>query len=277
MRRRVSRATAALLLSLSLPAGAESQPKAEFGVGGAVGAVPTYRGSSHYGVVALPFPYFAYRGERLRVGRQGAGLRALSWDDFHIGVSGALAVPGHGGDDPAREGMPDLDPTFEFGPSLDWRQVAGNTAWCICLPIRFATATDGEHWRGIGWVAHPQVRVRRVTPGEYTLTTTAVLGPKFADHRYHDYFYEVRPGFATAGRPAFDAAGGYSGLAAGVSLYARKGNWGAGAGLLGDWLEGAAFEDSPLVKVHGSLTVGLWVTYSLWTSGSTDAAEDVAD
>ncbi len=277
MRRRVWRATFALLLSLSLPAAAESQPRLEVGVGGAVAAVATYRGSSHYGAVALPFPYFAYRGERLRVGRQGAGFRALRWYDFHVGVSGAVAVPGHGGEDPARDGMPDLDPTLEFGPSLDWRRIAGDTAWCICVPIRFATATDGEHWRTIGWLAHPQIRFRRVTEGAFTLTTTAVFGPKFADHRYHDYFYQVRPGFATAGRPAFDAAGGYSGVGAGLSLYARKGSWGTGVGVIGDWLEGASFEDSPLVTTDTSFSVGVWITYSLWSAGTADAAEDVAD
>jgi outer membrane protein len=260
---------------LSLPAAAESLPRFEAGVGGAVAGVPTYRGSSHYGVVALPFPYFIYRGDRLRLGRSGAGVRALSWDNFHVGVSGAVAVPGHDGEDPARSGMPDLDPTFEVGPSLDWRQVSGDTAWCICVPIRFATATDGEHWRGTGWVAHPQLRLRRVVEGDFTLATTLAVGPKFADHGYHDYFYEVRPQFATAGRPAFDAAGGYSGLGVGLSVYARKANWGVGVGVIGDWLEGAAFEDSPLVRAHSSVTVGLFLSYSLWSSGS--AEEDVRD
>ena len=273
---------ASALLALSLPAAAATPPSAqplpqfEAGVGGAMGAVPTYRGSSHYGVVALPFPYFAYRGERLRVGRQGAGLRALRWEDFHVGVSGALAVPGDGGDDPAREGMPDLDPTLEFGPSLDWRQASGNTAWCLCVPIRFATATDFGHWQGIGWLAHPQFRVRRVSGAEFTLITTAAIGPKFAEHRYHDYFYEVRPAYATAARPAYDAPGGYGGLGGGVSLFARKGAWGAGVGLAVDWLEGAAFEDSPLVKARASASVGVWVIYSLWSSG-TNADEDVTD
>ena len=277
MRRRVRRACAAVLLLLSLPAGAESLPRFEGGIGGAVGGVPTYRGSSHYGVVALPFPYFVYRGERLRVGRQGAGLRALSWDNFHLGVSGAIAVPANGGEDPAREGMPDLDPTLEFGPSLDWRQISGNTAWCICVPIRFATATDGGHFREAGWVTQPQFRLRRVTEGEYTLTTAFAIGLKFADHRYHDYFYQVRPASATAARPAYDADGGYSGLGVGASVFARKGAWGVGAGVAGDWLEGAAFEDSPLVKAHASASVGIFVTYSLWSNGSADAREEVAD
>ena len=271
------RAAGALLLSLSLPAAAESLPRFEGGVGAAVAGVPTYRGSTHYGVVALPFPYFVYRGERLRVGRQGAGLRALSWKDFHLGVSGAIAVPGHGGEDPAREGMPDLDPTVEIGPSLDWRQVSGDTAWCLCVPIRFATATDGGNWQGLGWVAHPQFRLRRVTEGEVLWSTTVAVGPRFADRRYHEYFYEVRPQFATAARPAYDAGGGYSGLGAGLSVYARKGAWGAGVGVFGDWLEGAAFEDSPLVKAHASASVGLFVTYSLWSSGASDAREEVAD
>jgi len=266
-----------VLLVLSAPASAEPQPRFEVGVGAAAAAVPGYRGSSHYGAIALPFPWFMYRGERVRVGRGGAGIRALRWDDFHLGVSGAIAIPANGGEDPARDGMPDLDPILEFGPSFDWRQIAGDTAWCICVPVRFATVTDGEHFREAGWVVHPQLRVRRVREGEYTLTTTAAIGARFAEQRYHDYFYEVRPAYATAGRPAYDAAGGYSGLGVGVSFFVRKGAWGVGAGLSGDWLEGAAFEDSPLVRERTSGSVGLFLTYSLWSAGSVDASEDVTD
>ncbi|MGH8758664.1 MAG: MipA/OmpV family protein [Burkholderiales bacterium] len=277
--RRVQRVVcAAALLSLHGPAAAELWPKLETGVGAAAAALPTYRGSSNYGVVALPFPYIIYRGENLRLNRRGARVQALTWDSFSLGFSGAITLPGHGGEDPARDGMPALDPTLEVGPSLDWSFHSADTAWCLCVPIRFGTATDAVHWRSVGWLAHPQLRVQRlIRDGDSARIASMSFGPKFADRRYHAYFYEVQPQFATATRPAFDAVGGYSGLGASMSFGVRRDRWGAGVTLSGDWLEGAAFEDSPLVKSHTSVTAGVWLTYRLWSVGSADDAGEVRD
>ncbi|MGH8441276.1 MAG: MipA/OmpV family protein [Nevskiaceae bacterium] len=271
-----ARTAVAVLLALSLDVAAADElwPRAEAGAGAAVAITPTYRGSDHYGVVALPFPYFVYRGENFRLTRQGARVQALSWDRLRLGISGAFTLPGNDGEDPARDGMPALDPTLEAGPSLDFLFASGATSGCLCVPIRSVIATDGRHWRGAGWLAHPQVRMLRVKrDGSRALTISLLFGPKFADRRYHAYFYEVRPQYATAGRPAYDAGGGYSGLSAALSFNVRRGRWGVGGGLVADWLEGAAFENSPLVDAHASVTVGAWLTYRLWSRGSADTDE----
>ncbi|MGQ0586902.1 MAG: MipA/OmpV family protein [Gammaproteobacteria bacterium] len=278
LRRRRFFFAAVALLAPALAAAQPPWPKFEAGAGAAVAATPTYRGSDHYSVVALPFPYFVYRGDNLRVTRSGARVQALTWDRFSLGVSGAFSLPGNDGEDPAREGMPALDPTLEVGPSLDFLFSRGDTAWCLCVPIRSVTATDGGHWQGAGWLAHPQLRMLHVERrGDRALTTSMFFGPKFADRRYHAYFYEVQPQYAIAGRPAYAAGGGYSGLSATLSFSVRGGRWGAGAGVVSDWLEGAAFEDSPLVDAHASATVVAWLTYRLWSRGSADETDEVRD
>lgn len=276
--RRGVQLVAVVLLALSTTVSAEPRPRFETGVGGLVAAVPAYRGSEHYGAVALPFPYVVYRGEKLRLTRQGARVLGLGWEDFSLGLSGALSWPGDGGEDPARDGMPALDPTLEMGPSLNWSRHSEKLAFCLCVPIRYVTATDGEHWRSAGWLAHPQVRLQRLDGGGDSAFTTSIhFGPKFASRLYHEYYYEVRPKYATAARPAFDAAGGYSGFATTLSFGMRRGRWGAGVAVNGDWLRGVAFEDSPLVKSDTSVTAGVWVIYRLWSTGSAGSEGDLQD
>jgi len=86
---------------------------------------------------------------------------------------------------------------------------------------------------------------------------------------YHEYFYGVAPQYAdpAAGRPAYDARGGYSGARATFSSVVRRARWRVGVFAAYDALGGAAFDDSPLVKTEQGLTGGLFVTYRVHASG----------
>ena len=265
-----------LLCALTLaPAAALALPKMEAGVGVGTAALPTYRGSDHYGVVALPLPYFIYRGDRIRLTRQGLRARLFDLDHFNLGLSAAFTVPGHGGDDPARIGMPSLRSTLELGPSFDWNYVEGDYAWCLCVPVRSVTATNLRHFNPAGWTSHPHLKLEHFVYSERRFLVESVsFGPVFADHKYHAYFYDVAPQYATAERPAYQTRGGYSGFRGSLFLGARQGKWSGGIGVIGDWLGGAVFADSPLVKTKGAATFGLGFAYSLWSKGSADVVED---
>lgn len=250
------------------PAMAQQPARMEVGVGAAALMTPTYRGSGNYDVQALPFPYFVYRGDRLKLTRQNVRLQALDWEHFSLGISGSGSFPGDGGRDPARAGMPDLDPTLEIGPSLDWTWTGLGSTVCFCVPIRSVTATDLKHWQGAGWVAHPQVRWSTYAGGDsWILWLSSSIGPLFADRRNHAYFYDVEPQYAQPGRGEYHAGGGYSGTRASIFASFRRDRWTVGAGLVGDWLEGAAFSESPLLQKSSSAILGVSVAYSLWRTG----------
>jgi len=58
--------------ALPLPGRAEPLPQWELGVGVTAFRLPDYRGSDESRNYLYPFPYLVYRGERVRVDRQGA-------------------------------------------------------------------------------------------------------------------------------------------------------------------------------------------------------------
>jgi MipA family protein len=96
----------------------------------------------------------------------------------------------------------------------------------------------------------------------------------FADHRYDDYFYSVAPQYAIAGRPAFQAAGGYAGTQALVSLSRRYPAYWIGAYIRHDTLAGASFADSPLVKRDSYWSAGFGVAWMIRQSSRLVESED---
>ena len=103
---------------------------------------------------------------------------------------------------------------------------------------------------------------------------SAQLGPLYGSDRYHQYYYGVAPQFATAERPAYRAAAGYSGLVTGVSLRRRFKSFWVGAFVRYDALQGAVFEDSPLVKRSHYFAAGLAVS---WIFAESKERVDVDD
>ena len=87
-------------------------------------------------------------------------------------------------------------------------------------------------------------------------------GPVFGTADYHDYFYGVAPRDATATRPAWEADTGFGGTQLVSTLTRRKGRLWAGIYLRANWLEGATFDDSPLVRSSTAVSGGVafaWV------------------
>lgn len=268
-----------LIIALStLPARAQEpvriEPRVELGAGVAVLSRPDYRGSGQVSTTVLPVPYAVYRGERLQASREGVVARLFTTGNFRLGLSASAALPGD--DSPVRSGMPELLPTFEIGPSLDWRLGEARGTWFFKLPVRVVAATDLKTFEGIGWLSYPHLNFRqRHMLGRFTLDTSADAGPLWASGKYHRYFYAVEPQFATPSRPAYDVDDGYSGVRFKVFLGLRHGNWRAGLGVTYDTLAGAVFRDSPLVETGHATTIAMGVFYSLWTKDRT-VVEDAA-
>lgn len=266
-------------LIVSAPSTAEMVPRWELGVGVASLAFPDYRGASHNNVRTLPLPFVVYRGDTVQVKREGIAVELLDSDRLEIALSAGASLPGddEAADSP-RAGMPELLPTFEAGPSLDyWLLKPGERAWQarLRLPVRAVMATNLRQFEPAGWLIQPQIDVsRRWQPSAWSLRLRGGLGALWASNKYHSYFYEVAPQFASAQRPAYEAEGGYSGVRVGLGFTAHRDRWRVGFGISLDQFAGAAFADSPLVQTERSVVVGLGLAYRFLQSREYTVRED---
>ncbi|MGH8502686.1 MAG: MipA/OmpV family protein [Gammaproteobacteria bacterium] len=254
---------------------ADQLPLWEAGFGAAPVTFPDYRGASQQSAYVLPFPYFIYRGERLKVDRSGPRGILFENERLQLDLSINASVPVDSDDNDARRGMPDIDPTAELGPVLKYHLIDEDAPVSarLELPVRAVIATDFSSLDYVGWLVLPTLWVDvKDAAGGWNFSVGA--GPIFADSRYHAYYYGVAPEFATPQRPAFEADGGYSGASVlfGTSRRFKK-IW-FGAFLRYDNLSGVAFEDSPLFKSEHALAAGFAVAWIFGQSETLVEAEE---
>lgn len=255
---------AAALLAALPAAGAEDRPLWELGMGLGALRLPHYRGSDQSHAWLLPVPYIVYRGEIFKADRNGARALLVDTDRLTVDLSASASTPTRSRDNRAREGMPDLKPTVELGPNLNWTlgegRLASGQAWKLDLrlPVRAAVSVQSRP-RLAGWNASPNLNLDLRTAGGWNLGLLG--GPVFGDRRLHGYFYDVPAAHATTTRPAYRAGGGYAGTTLTGALSRRVGNTWVGAFVKFDRLHGAAFEDSPLVRQRQQWSAGVAVSW----------------
>ncbi|HVL57258.1 MAG TPA: MipA/OmpV family protein [Burkholderiaceae bacterium] len=240
-------------------------PVWEWGLGAGVLRAPDYRGADVNHGYLLPIVYLRYRGEFLRLDREG--LRALLFDRDRLDLDLSLdAHPALRTDrNPARLGMPRLRPTLELGPELSYRVAGapGPDAKALYARVSLrAVYSVGDRFLPVhrGWNLTPNLRLQWPSPAT-GWDVRVTVGPMFGDRQYHDYFYGVPPEQALPQRPAYRASAGYSGLMSTVSASRRFGDWWVGAFVRADALRGAAFEDSPLVRRRSFVSAGVGFAY----------------
>jgi outer membrane protein len=252
-----------LIFLLPKTAACAEKPLWEMGAGLALLQMPVYRGSDKNRLYVLPYPYFIYRGDVLKVDRERISGRLT--DRLVLDFSFFGQAPVKSSDNDARQGMPDLDATFEAGPSLnitllDNRQE--DYKLNITLPIRAGFSTDFSSLRHEGWVFSP----RLVFEKNYVIPKTGInlgisIGPIFADSAFNSYYYSVKPVYATESRPAYSASGGYSGSALTLGVSKTYKQLVFNIFVSTDFLHGAVIEDSPLVKTRYSVMSGFTVSW----------------
>jgi outer membrane scaffolding protein for murein synthesis (MipA/OmpV family) len=249
-------------------AGAADSPRWEIGLGLGGLSIPDYRGSDQQRGYIIPIPYFHYDGDILHIDREGAHGDVFASDRVKLDLSVSVGPPARSGKNEARRDMPDINPTFEAGPSLHVllaRNESRDRTWSLQLPLRAVAATDFSNFESIGWIFAPSLNFKADNLGGGWYVGVSG-GPLYASEEYHDYFYEVKPVHATATRPAFDAKGGYSGSRLTITASRRYPRFWVGAFARYDNLSGAAFVDSPLVKDKESFMVGIGVAWILMES-----------
>jgi outer membrane scaffolding protein for murein synthesis (MipA/OmpV family) len=265
-------AVVATLALLALPHStrAELLPLWELGAGAAVVSLPDYRGADQGRAWLLPFPYIVYRGEVLKADERRVRGLFFERERFELDISANLQPPVDSGDNRARSGMPDLDPVIEIGPSLNLslhRSPDRRTEVELRLPLRAAIATDLSRVDFAGWVFQPNLNVDfRDTFGRPGLKSGFLLGPMFADRRYHHYYYGVDPDFSAPGRPAYNPGGGYAGTQVIATLSKRFPQFWVGGFIRWDTVNHAVFEDSPLVRTRKFFAAGIAAAWMIGES-----------
>ena len=257
---------------------AEEKPLWELGFGFITLTSPDYRGSDEARGYLLPLPYIIYRGDILKIDRSGIYGRLFETDRVNLDLSADAGVPVDSSKNSARQGMPNLDFVFEVGPALEiclWQNCNGDRKLQFRLPVRAVFSTDFGSIESRGGSAHPNLNfdIKNIGPGG-GWNFGAAAGLLYATERYHDYYYEVAPAYATSTRPAYDARGGYSGNRVTLSLSKRFQRVWIGAFARHDYLDGAKFEDSPLVRSDHAFMAGLSV---VWVLAESELFVDVKD
>ncbi len=252
--------------------GARAAEKPLWEVGFGVGAIAfnDYRGADTSHVYPLPVPYIIYRGKFLKSDYDGVRGQFLSNRFVDVKLSLNATTPVNSRDSDARAGMPDLQPTFELGPEVDlhlWRSAGNRVRFDLQVPVRRAiTLTTRPD--GIGWFAAPALDLDFFAVGGHRGWNAGVqAGPLFADRAYDRYYYEIAPDYATAGRPAYRARGGYGGTEVLFSTSRKFPRFWVFAFARYDTLSGASFVDSPLVRSRGYWLGGVGFA---WMIGHSD-------
>jgi len=280
-----SRCARLLISSIAIPLGitivpstalAELLPLWEAGIGLTVLDFPDYPGADERTTYALPLPYFVYRGEKFKVGRDGIRGLFFESDRVELDFSVNASIPVKSTENQARQGMPDLDPTFQIGPTLNFTLHRHEMSKLqLRLPVRGVIATDFAHAQGAGVVFEPQIvldinKLAFASGWRFGVS----VGPLFADQRYHAYYYRVAPQFATPQRPAYEASAGYGGMQVLLSTSRRYRDWWVGAFVRYQSLDGAVFRDSPLVKQRYALAGGFGFAWVFARSGQLVDADE---
>lgn len=247
---------------LSFSGNAAELPLWELGAGVGVVSMQDYRGSDQRQTYVLPIPYVVYRGDVIQVDREKIRGLLYKSDRMELDVSLNGSIPVKSENNAARQGMPNLDPTLEIGPQLNVF-LSGNAksdyALTLRLPVRSVQAMDGLQAQNAGLIFSPVLNLDLKPGNGWNVGLSG--GPIFADKQYHEYFYSVDAQYAKPDRPAYEAHGGYSGTQFIASMSKRYPHFWLGAFVRADSLQGAAFEDSPLLKQKYAVSGGFGISW----------------
>lgn len=255
--------------TFALEAISEQKPTWEIGLGAGALSFPAYRGSDEQINVVLPLPYIVYRGDWLKADREGIRSIFFESEHVHLNLSMNASIPVDSDRVDVRDGMPDLKPTFEIGPSLDvtlWRSQDRQRKLELRLPARYAMTAETNP-EAVGWQFTPRLTLDVIDPAKFKGWNLGLLaGPIYSSKRQHDYFYSVDERYATATRSAYNASGGYAGWQLLGALSKRFPDYWIGGFIRYDSLHDAVFADSPLVTSERYVAGGIAIAWIIGES-----------
>lgn len=256
-------ATGALLSVFSAAPAQTPKPLWELGVVGGGVSTPAYPGSADRSSRGLVLPYLVYRGKIFRSDESGIGARLFRSDVAEFDVGFAASLPARSNEVEARSGMPSLGTLVEFGPRLKWTLARPTQGSRVRVDLPLRTVIEGRGGlRNRGWTFAPRLIYDADDLGN-GWSGSAHVGLVAANDKLNDYFYGVRPEFATVARPVYDAKAGLLLARAGGSLSRQVNRDLRMFGYL--WYENyahSANEASPLLKKDNGVSGGIGL---IWT------------
>ena len=177
-------AGAALFAAACAAVHADEKPLWEVGIGTGVIAFNDYRGANAAHVWPVPIPYFVFRGDILKVDREGLRGKLFRQDRVELNLSIDATTPVR--NDSARAGMPDLRSTLQVGPELDlhlWRSADRRVKLDLRAPVSAAVTIASDPERvGTIYDAHLALDIAQFR-GEYGWKLGLLAGPLWANRR----------------------------------------------------------------------------------------------
>jgi outer membrane protein len=251
----------------------------ELGIGMGGGLDPHYPGSDQSRVILLPFPYAVYRGQIVQSDRKGTRAKLISGKDYELTLSGSGAFPVKSSDDTARMGMEDLGWMLQLGPKIRLELKSWSDGSVLRAGVSGRAAFSANDFNSIasrGWVFEPEIVYQKPDAFAERFDFFSSLSATFATANYMDYLYGVRSSDATATRPAYFSRAGYleSVLQVGASYRTRDGMHKFFVSTQLGSLEGAANNDSPLVRTKSELTIAVAWVWTLFESEEKAVSSD---
>jgi len=250
---------------------AEELPLWELGLG--IGGLhqPYYVGTKDTRTFAFPVPVPVYRGDVFKSDDNGIRAEIIKDSRYKLDLSLDFNLAIDSDDVDLRAGMDDVDSLLQIGPSLEITlRASEHSQWLLNLPVRanFGFSSDGIDTSG--YTFSPNITYfRNFDWGGKQWRAGLALGPQFGSTDYQNVYYGVSEQFATESRPTFAADSGYSGSRLLMTLRSRTKE------RLWVWflryenINGASFEDSPLVETNDGLSAGVIYSRFLFKSKQT--------
>ncbi len=224
----------------------------EFGVGALPFRADNYRGSPQNKWYLFPLVSYTYRGANVEAENGYVRGHIFRSGNLTLDLSFSIGLNVNSDADRLRNGMEDLDPTFELGPMVRyylWRSRDNNNFLNLEMPYRAVYTTNLTYVDHVGYYSIPYLnfltRARSATGG---WAAEFSLGPQYGSGNYHNHFYGVSSGDATATREPYRGRRGYGGVSTGVILSKRIGQVLVLPFFRYDYLDGAVYQDSPLFQ-----------------------------
>ena len=244
------------------PSRANQSSHSRWALGLGSGWISDYPGAAQGRFRFLPFP--VYRGSVFRIDRiSGVSGEVFNNSRLDFTWNFIFQFPTESEDIPVRVGMPDLDWLLSIGPQMKYYIYRHkNHSFFFRFPVRFNTCTNfSDRTQFCGVVFNPGLRhaMRYRNTGEFTFRFEGL----FQSSEYQQYFYEVRPEYATPTRPTYHARSGFLGFVYGMFHTYPFDGWGINSAINIYDYSLAVNDESPLFVHKTNYAFFLAVTIDL--------------
>ena len=237
----------------------KAEEKSVYGLGISALSAPSYIGSNKQNLFIVPFPYIEYRGKYFSVDKDKIYNEFYNTEKIKIEISlrGMLPVDSK---NTARDGMPDLDAIVEIGPKIIYNLFSKDDMKIdFELPIRANFSLGDNLFDYQGYFSSFDLKYENSIFGNYKINFISGLG--YSNKKINNYYYEVESKYINENRTEYEASSGYSDFHNSFSITKKDESFWYGGFIKHYYIDGAVYEDSPLVETHNALFSGVAFSY----------------